>query len=381
MTVEQIYNTLNSVASQVYGSAAVAVTDTSTFYSLGTTVMGGSPDNFLNVLVDRIGKTVLRTLDYESAFPGLLRNEFEFGAVLQKINIQPMAAKAQEAWNISDPSWNNTIWDIDPPTISQTFFRDSAAWEVDLTVPDSLLKTAFTSEAAMDSFISGVFATMDTSLRIQIDIVTRAAVCGLMAEKIDAGYNVIDLLTLYNSGHTPTLTAAEALESPAFLRYAGKIMRDGIDYLREPSILYNEGGMVRATSRDNLVCCLSQPLESAYNSYLSSDVFHNELIALPYYNPVRVWQGSGVTAQPNVVDVTSVKVKVKSGNTVEIPYVMGLFMDREAVAIGFMDRFTAADRNNRNRFTNYTEGITIQHMVDLSENAIIYTLGQPTITP
>ena len=41
------------------------------------------------------------------------------------------------------------------------------------------------------------------------------------------------------------------------------------------------------------------------------------------------------------------------------------------MGIGYDDRFTATDRNNRNRYTNYTSGATLQYYNDLSENGVI----------
>ena len=89
MVENQIYELLNDTAAQVYGSDAVETLDLEGMLSLRDTVLGSGTDKFLNVLVDRIGKTVIRTLDFTATFPKLIMNDFEFGAVLQKISVQP----------------------------------------------------------------------------------------------------------------------------------------------------------------------------------------------------------------------------------------------------------------------------------------------------
>lgn len=380
MTFEQVYQIVNDVAAQHFGQNAIAVTDTSSLYSLGAAVFAGASDAFLNTLIDRVARVSVRTLDYTSSFPGLLRNEYEYGNGIEKINVQPFQAKKSEAVNVGDASWQNTTWDIDKPQISVYFFKDSATWEIDCTMPDTLYRSAFTSAAEMQRFISAIYDMITTSMTMQLDQVARAAVVGMIAEKVDAGYSVIDLLTLYNSGHTPTLTAAEAMESPAFLKFAGKIMRDYISYLQEPSTLYNSAGLVRATARDNMHVFINTQMISAYNTYLESDTFHNDLIRLPLFNEIKFWCGTGTTG-PNLIDCTDIKVNTKNGDAVEIPYVMACFADREAIGVGMFDRWSAADRLNRQRLTNITSGAVIQHFIDLSENIVIFTLGQPTITP
>ena len=380
MTFEQVYQIVNDVAAQHFGQNAIAVTDTSSLYSLGAAVFAGASDAFLNTLIDRVARVSVRTLDYTSSFPGLLRNEYEYGNGIEKINVQPFQAKKSEAVNVGDASWQNTTWDIDKPQISVYFFKDSATWEIDCTMPDTLYRSAFTSAAEMKRFISAIYDMITTSMTMQLDQVARAAVVGMIAEKVDAGYSVVDLLTAYNSGHTPTLTAAEAMESPAFLKFAGKIMRDYISYLQEPSTLYNSAGLVRATARDKMHVFINTQMISAYNTYLEADTFHNEIISLPYYNEIKFWQGTGTSA-PNLIDCTDIKVNTKNGDAVEIPYVVGCFADREAIGVGMFDRWSAADRLNRQRMTNITSGAVIQHFIDLSENIVIFTLGQPTVTP
>lgn len=380
MTFEQVYQIVNDVAAQHFGQNAIAVTDTSSLYSLGSAVFAGGADAFLSTLIDRVARVSVRTLRYTSSFPGLLRNEYEYGNGIEKINVQPFQAKKSEAVNVGDASWQNTTWDIDKPQISVYFFKDSATWEIDCTMPDTLYRSAFTSAAEMQRFISAIYDMITTSMSMQLDQVARAAVVGMMAEKVDAGYTVVDLLTLYNAGHTPTITAAEAMESPEFLKFSGKIMRDYISYLEEPSTLYNSAGLVRATSRDNMHVFINTQLISAYRTYLLADTFNEEILRLPLFNEIKFWQGTG-TSGPNLDDCTDIKVNTKNGDAVEMPYVVACFADREAIGVGMFDRWSAADRLNRQRLTNITSGAVIQHFVDLSENIVIFTLGQPTITP
>lgn len=383
MTINQIYAILNDVASQMYGADAIQVTDTSTFYSLGQQV-AGQTDLFVNKLVDRIGKTVIRTLDISLDFPGLMRHEFEFGAMLQVIDLQPLQAQEQLAWKVGDQNFTPNQFKIDKPDVRVFYWKDSAAFEFDMTIPDVMFKSAFESESQMSAFISGIFKTLETSMTMHLNFLTRSVVNGAIAEKLDRSHYV-DLLTTYNTGHNTTLTAAAALESPDFLKWAGRVIRNYIKYLEEPSVLYNEGDLsgadlVRATARDNMHVLLNTSLVSSYSTYLESDTFNKELVALPYFSEVKYWQGTGDTA-PNDADCTKIEVELKNGNTVEAQYVIGVLADRQAIATGLYDRFSAADRNNRNRYTNYTEGATLQSIVNLSENMVVFTLGAPTITP
>ena len=377
MTVNQIYQLLNDTAAEVYGSQAVSVLDLQGMLSLRDTVVGTGTDNFLNVLVDRIGKTVLRTLDFTSTFPKLLMNEYEFGAVLQKVSIAPFAATTQEAWNVGTGGFSPDLYRIDKPTIYQDFFKDANTWTVCVSVPDVMFKTAFTSAEAMGAFITAIFDSIATSINMQLENTSRLAIAGLVGEKINASNGVVDLVALYNAdAATPVSTAAEAMINKDFLQFAGKIMRNYIKYMAKPSVLYNIPGRVRATSRENMHVLMLTEFTSAYDTYVKSVLFNPE--DLPYYSEVEYWQGTGASA-PNFADCSTINIKIPSdGTAVNQSGIVGVFADREALAVGLFDRFSAADRNNRDRYTNYTEGCTMQSIVDTSENALVFIVQDAT---
>ena len=377
MTVTQIYQLLNDTAAEVYGSQAVSVLDLQGLISLRDTVLGSGTDNFLNTLVDRIGKTVLRTLDYSSEFPNFISDEYSFGAILQKVSVQPFSATEQLAWEVGQGGFNTDIYRIDKPTVYQDFFKDSAAWNCMVTIPDTMYKTAFTSAATMDAFITAIYDSIETSMRMQIDNVTRLAICAMIGEKVNANNGVVDLLSLYNTtAATPITAAADAMVSKDFLQFAGKTMRDYIKYMSRPSVLYNVPGRVRATARDNMHVLMLTEFTSAYDTYVKSVLFRPE--DLPLYSEITYFQGTGATA-PNFDDCSNVHINIPSdGTEVDQAGVVGLFCDREAIATGYFDRFSAVDRNNRDRFSNFTSGCTIQSIVDTSENAVVFLVVDQT---
>ena len=136
MQVNQVYSIVNSLASQLFGSAAVAVTDTRGLRSLGAQVGSvAGYDKFLSLLVDRIGKTIVRTLDSEVEFPGLIRDDMEYGAMLQKITVNLPDAINNDAWDISSPGFTPTNFDIHLPVATVTYFAGIATWKVQQTIP------------------------------------------------------------------------------------------------------------------------------------------------------------------------------------------------------------------------------------------------------
>ena len=382
MQINQIYQLLNDTAQQCFGSQAVATLDIEDIVALRDTVFSAGSELFLNTLVDRIGKTVLRTLKHTATFPKFLMEEYEFGCILQKINVDVMPAQEAQYANLGSVGFQPEVhmFKVDKPRIFQDFFHNGInAWEIDVTIPDTLYKSAFENAQAMAAFINGIFDTMVTSMNIQLENDTRIALLGFLGEKINASNGVVDLLALYNlTAATPITTADSAMVSKEFLQFAGMTIRNYISYMKKPSVLYNMASRIRATRREDMHVLMLTEFVSAFSTFYSSEVYWNELIKLPYFQEVEYWQGTGATA-PNFADCSSIDIDIPSdGTNVQQAGIIAVLMDREAVGTGIYDRFSAADRSNRLRFTNYTNGATIQSFADTSENGVIFVVADQT---
>lgn len=381
MVVNQIYNLINSVSKQVWGNEAPSVQDLTGIIALGRRInVDGTwtvdSDKYLNALTDRIGKTVIRTLDTRIDFPKFLMNDFEFGAILQKINVKPLVAREDNSWNIGEDDFTSVYLDVHKPEITSSIFDTITTWTVKVTIPDTLFRTAFTSESAMMNFINGIMSAMTDSIESQINKMSHIAICNLIAEKKKANKNVINLVTLYNTATGGELTATAAMSDPDFLRFAAYNINNYIKLLDIESTKYNNDSMVRRTARDNMHVLILSQFASATNAYLRSDVYHDELVALPLYDEVGYWQNTGTTDTPDISVLGKVNIIPSSGGDAQvINNVIGVLADRQAIGTTIYERWSAADRFNSERRTNYTQGANIGWFNDLSENAIILTLN------
>ena len=379
MKINQVYSTVNSIAKQMWGENAITAVDARGIISMGQTVLNSAneKDKFLSILADRIGTTVLRTLDLELDFPNLLRHSYEWGSIISKINIQPFEAKQQKAWMVGDDNFTPNQFAIDKPAVTQTFFKDANAFEFDVTIPDTMLKTAFVSAEEFGAFVDGIMASISDSMTMALNNMSYVAIDNFIAEKVKANNGVINVLTGFNTqAGTSYTTLQEALDDKEFYRYTGMVIRNIIKYMAKPSKLYNTGNMVRATARDNMHVILSSDVMSGYTTYLSSDTFHDELVKINGYAEFVTLQATGVSGIPTIAGNTQINVipasNAEGDNTaITVNGIIGLICDREAIGIGYDDMFNATDRNNRNRYTNYTYGCTRQWFNDLSENGVV----------
>ena len=64
---------------------------------MGDTVLSSSTNTeaFLNTLAQRIGRTILRFRDYRNKLGDMVLNDFEYGAILQKIKVMMPEAELE----------------------------------------------------------------------------------------------------------------------------------------------------------------------------------------------------------------------------------------------------------------------------------------------
>lgn len=394
MKVNQIYSILNDINKQMWGQDAIDVNDLSGLIAMGSSVMSSTDnmDKFLNKLVDRIGKTVVRTLDLELDFPGLFMDSFEFGATLQKITVNPFEAINNAEWEVGANDFQPTFADVHKANIVVSYFTGIDTAKFQRTLPDGLFDSAFINESSMGNFIDAIIEAMTDSMTMSINNMSRTAVNNFIAEKIKANNGVINLLTGYNTmvGVGNTITAATAMYNKEFIRYATNEIRKYIKYLRTPSVLYNTGviengvatPVVRATARDNMHIIFNTWFTSAVESYLESDTFHNELVSLPYYNEVSYWQANkGESTINDFTTNTSIKVTPSSEagavspSDVEQSGIIGILADRQAIAVGINKQRTGTFRNDIDAYTNVSMSFSKMWLNDLSENGIVFIVA------
>ena len=265
MKVNQIYSLINSVSAQVWGTAAPTVQDLSGIISLGKKVgangvWNADSDKYLGTLIDRIGKTVLRTLDTRVDFPNLIKESFEFGAVLQKIDVQPVAATNDNSWNVGADDFTSNYLSVYKPTIDSTLFSGINTWTVKTTIPDKLFTSAFDSESGMTSFVNAIIDSLTNSLEAQFNKVSHLAVCNFIAEKKKNSNGVINLVTMYNTAMGYTSESAgyqpigkSALYNKDFLQYASNVINNYIDYMGDDGTFFNAASLAFTST----VCMVS----------------------------------------------------------------------------------------------------------------------------
>lgn len=376
--IQQIYSIINNVAQQALGEKTVNVVDTASFVSLGDAVLSSSEntDNFLNTLCDRIGKTVYSVRRYAGEVDKLVRQSFEYGCIVQKIYVDLPEAKKNNAWEIGKGEYEPTYAPVIKPTAKQKLFNKISTWEIDVTIPDYMLKTAFTNETAMAVFIDAIFTSMDNMMTLALENNVNLTRANFIANKLNTkkACGAINLLTAYNTETNNSLTVANCLKDVDFLKWSSMQINLWAKRMTRMSELFNDEGYKRHTPKDELVVNILDNYATATASYLESNTYHNELVKLPMYESVPYWQGCGTDY--SFAEVSKVHVKIDDETIIEQTGVLALISDYEAMGVTLNNRRATSERNNKDEYTNYYNKADIGYFNDMSENGIVFYIAE-----
>lgn len=374
--VEQIYTLVNETAKESMGEKAIAVKDVSSLIALGDSVLSSESDteNFLNTLVDRIARTVFSVRRYETDTEGMVRHPFEFGCIVQKIYVDMPEAKQNNSWEIGKEGYTPVFAPVIKPTAKQKLFKGITTWEVDVTIPDYMLRTAFLNETSMATFIDAIFTAMDNMITLALENNANLTRASFIARKLKGGKpcGAINLLHEYNTLTSASLTVEGAMMNAEFLAWASRAINLWVKRMSKMSVLFNEEGYKRHTPKDKIVVNLLQDFTSACDTFLGANTFHDELVKLPMYDSVAYWQGAGESFDFN--DTSAINIKIDESNTITKKGIIGIVYDYEAMGVTLNERRSTSERNNHDEYTNYYNKTNIGYFNDMSENGIVFYL-------
>lgn len=384
-TVNQIYTLINEVAKQTFGESAVTVTDTSTLVALGDKVLSSDvdTDKFAKTLVDRIGRTIFSIRRYTaSGDDGLVKEPFEYGCIVQKIYVDLPEAKENKAWEIGEDSYTPSFAPIIKPSIKQKLFEKMVTWEIDVTIPDFMFKTAFTSAQGVATLIDAIFTTMDSYMEIALENNKNLTRATFIANKLHTAKpcGKHNLLAEYNTLTKASLTVASCLRDIGFLKWASQQINLWASRMKRMSILFNDEGYKRHTPTADLVVNVLQDFDSALVSYLESDTYHNEMVKIANtYSTLPYWQGTGTSY--GFEDTSKINIKLNDTTTIEQTGVIAVMYDRDAMGVTITKRNGTTERNNHDEYTNYYNKATYGYFNDMSENGIVFYIAESENLP
>lgn len=380
MDVTQLHTLVNTATQEILGEQGIVKEDLSNVVDVGDAVFNANAvDNYVKSLVDHIGKVIFSERIYAGGVPSVLMDSWEYGSVLEKVSADMPQATENETWDLQDGT------DYSPdifyqPTVSAKFFNSKVTFEIPLSFTERQVKESFSSAEQLNGFVSMLTVTVENSMTVKLDGLIMRTINNMVAETAknegvsgspgNTTVKAVNLLTLYNQVNGTSLTTANALTDADFIRFATYQIGLYRSRMARVSTLFNVESKERFTPATQQLTVLLADFAKASETFLASQTFNAERVALPEHDTVPYWQGSGQTY--DFTDTSEINVKTGSGSNVNLTGIVGVIADRHALGVTNLDRRVTTNYNPKAEFYTNFYKFDAGYYNDLSENFVFF---------
>ena len=390
MEMVQVAEIVNASTRQFVGEGTVLLNDLSNVVDVGTEIFNATSfDHYVKSLVDHIGRVVFVNRVYTGNVPSMLMDGWEYGAVMEKIQVEPFTAEDNDTWNLVNGSeYPQDIFY--KPTVSAKFYNKRVTFDIPCSITERQVKSAFSNATQLNAFISSIMTAVENGITIRLNTLILDTIDNMIAKVVQHNYaeaalntkstvQAVNLLYLFNKNRPEAdhLTAENCITNMEFLKFASYTMGKYVDRLGVMSTLFNVGGKQRHTPKDKLHFVLLSDFAKAANSYLQADTFHEEYTRLPNAETVAFWQGSGTDFE--FADTSKIIVKPSTNaaqmalnQDVTVTGILGVMWDRDAMGVSNLQQRVTSHYNAKAEFTNNWFKCEAGYFNDLNENCVVF---------
>ena len=394
LTPRDVYALMNSIVKQATGQTSLTATDTTSFVSVGETLLRTSAENTINAISTVLADTIFSVRPYTGKLESLRVSQRRWGAQVRKIVNLYDEAEASQDWNTDVDGLSpkladgNTIdmFKIKAPKAMQLNFYGTAVLQKHITIFRDQLALAFSSEAEFVRFIDAVMTEFNNEVELLNENKARLTLINFMAGIHDMNLVEIDLVDEYNTDHNTTYTRGQLLTTyiEDFMKYVAAKIKVYSELLTDMRSDFhaNITGMskiLRHTPKERQKMIMYNPIFIEAESEVYSGLFNPQYLDIGTFEGVNFWQDplspTAINCKPNILDVSTGQ-SANAAAAVSIDYVLGLLFDEEAC--GIMPQFDYASTSPFNSAGGYYNNFLhwrFNSYVDYTENAVLFVLG------
>ena len=376
MEVKQIHEILNAVTGEVLGKTDLVQEDLTNIVDVGREIINAEKvDSYVNKLVHHIGKVEFNNQKYKGKAPSVLKDKWEYGSILQRIDSEIPEAYENSTWNlINGQSYDPNIFY--QPKVSSKFFDNKITFEVPISFAERQVKGSFSNATQMNGFLSMITTSVENSLTIKLDELIMRTINNYIGSVIleNNPNTSINLLKEFNNKFNENLTVDEALTNANFLRFANFLINTYIDRITRISTLFNIGEKERFTNIENASLILLTDFIHTSNVFLQADVRHNEYTGLKNFDTVPYWQGCGTNY--TFEDISSINVLVNDGTDTPKEVIqsgiIGVLFDKRTLGVTNLDKRVTTNYNPKAEFYTNFYKVDCGYFNDFNQNFIVF---------
>ena len=406
LTPTDCYAIVNAVAKEMTGQEpTLQAVNTSTFVSVGETLLAAGTENVLNALSLVLNRTIIDVRPYSAKLKIINEDNAEYANRIRAISYYSRYAEPSGMFNTNlytnlamgyDNGSNGgasvaSMWEQNTPLALELNFGGSSVWDYHTTIYEQQLKEAFKDEASFSSFVSGYLTEAANDIEVEKEAFNRLCMLNYFAGIYDlnsvngAALDMTAGFNAYLGNPSPAVTRSDILTNPTlfetFLKYFTATVKTISDTLENRSLKYHWSPtktvngvtyeILRHTPKADQKFLMLKSFWRHAEAQVMPTIFNDKYLKAENFEGVEFWQNELVPESINVTPAipdTNNPAQQTAGNAVSLDYVIGCIYDKAAMGTTFMldavystplearkayrNVFTHIKRNIRNNFTH-----------------------------
>ena len=417
LTPLDCYALINAISAEITGQeSTLQAVDTSSFISVGESILASGAENTLNALSLVLGRTFMAVRPYEAKLrifqainSGLYSNR------IRKISYYSRWAEPSGAFNTnlytnhamdfdngSNPAGTPpvaqslpTMWEQNQPIPLELNFAGRSVWDDSTTIYEVQLQNAFRDESSFAQFMAGVMREKGNDIETQKEAFNRATLLNYLAGLYDLasdGCGVIDLAAQYNTdmGTNHSRQTLLTTEYKAFLEYVVATIKKCSNFLENRSKKWHWSPtktingvtyeILRHTPKSKQRLIMYRPFWIDAEARVLPEIFHDNRLEAPQYEGVDFWQnelaGPAINVTPAIPDTSASPIVQTAGDPVELDYVLGVLYDEDAIMVDYqLDSAYSTPLEARKAYRNIWYHFAKNSIMDFTENGVLLYIG------
>ena len=395
LTPVDVYAIVNEMVHQATGQQNLRAVDTTTFVTVGETLLRTGTENTLNALGNVLGPTRFSVRPYQGKLDIMRVDDQRWGAMTRKIVPLSRDAEASTAYNtdiaptqLADgQSIDHYV--INKPKALQLNFCGSKLVQNHITRFVDQLYGAFRNEEEFALFVESYMSEYENDIEQQNEEKRRALVLNAIAGVYDMGLTVVDLAAEYNSHYGTAYTRADLLSTylDSFMKFTASRIKVDSNRLTDRTSLYHANlsayaPILHHTPKARQKMLMYGPFFTEAEANVYSGLFNPQYLDIGKFEAVNFWQAQDhpeeINVKPNILNVNTGSTQ-DAAAAVNLEYVLGILFDEEALA--FNEQFymaSATPLNSAGLYWNIYNHSRFNDLCDFTENMIVYVIGDGT---
>lgn len=407
LTPKDCYALINAIYAEATGQdGTLTAVDSSSFVSVGESILRTGTENTLNAISLVLGKTFMAVRPYEAKLRILnTLNSGLYASRVRKISFMSRMAQPSGAFNTDlyinhamgyDNGSNSgssvaSMWEQNQPVPLEMNFAGSSVWDDSTTIYEDQLQMAFRYETSFAEFMSGVLTEKGSDIESEKEAFNRATLLNFMAGIYDLNAvtgGAIDMVAAFNAwngGTTYTGTQLRTTYKKEFLGFFVYTVRLISNMLENRSIKYHWSPtktingvnyeLLRHTPKSKQRAILYTPFLLDAEANVLPEIFNDQYLKLENYEGVTFWQDEsipfGINITPAIPDTINPTTQI-AGTTVALDYVLGVIYDEDAVMVDYqLDASYSTPVEARKRYRNIWWHFKKNAINDFTENGVL----------